>query len=126
MNTDTKLTDTDNFHVDVRVVMEAGEIDFCARPVRVWGWNYRTLQGHLEMGQMDNPLIRVGFALFGRRMQKKFARRALARMHALVLDQVGGRRDQPTGDLPEPTLESVVVERAASDIRLNQAFHRHR
>ena len=23
------------------------------RQVRVWGWNYRTLQGHLEMGQMD-------------------------------------------------------------------------
>ena len=23
------------------------------RPVRIWGWSYRTLQGHLEMGQMD-------------------------------------------------------------------------
>ena len=24
--------------------------------VRVWGWSYRTLQGHLEMGQMDYAL----------------------------------------------------------------------
>ncbi|HEY5318299.1 MAG TPA: DUF1990 family protein, partial [Solirubrobacteraceae bacterium] len=23
------------------------------RQARVWGWNYRTLQGHFEMGQMD-------------------------------------------------------------------------
>jgi uncharacterized protein (UPF0548 family) len=76
------------------------------RPVRVWGWSYRTLRGHLEMGQMDyevlkwlddgsvefrihvvsrparipNPLVRLGFRLFGRREQVRFARRALARM----------------------------------------------
>jgi uncharacterized protein (UPF0548 family) len=141
------------FHLGVRV---GGVVDAVktveGRPVQVWGWNYRTLQGHLEMGQMDyqawkwcdtgtvefrihvvsraaripNPLIRLGFALFGRRMQKKFARRALARMHALVLDEVGGRRERPTGELPEPTLQSVVVERAAADTRHNQAFGRHR
>jgi uncharacterized protein (UPF0548 family) len=76
------------------------------RPVRVWGWSYRTLKGHLETGQMDyevwkwlddgavefrihvvsraaripNPLIRLGFRLFGRREQVRFARRALERM----------------------------------------------
>jgi len=80
------------------------------RPVWVWGWSYRTLQGHLEMGQMDysiwkwlddgsvefrihvvsrparirNPLIRVGFRLFGRAQQIRFARRACERM-ALAL-----------------------------------------
>ncbi len=80
------------------------------RRVRVWGWNYRTLQGHLEMGQMDyevwkwlddgtvefrihavskaahiaNPLIRAGFLLFGRRMQVTFARHACRRMEALT------------------------------------------
>jgi uncharacterized protein (UPF0548 family) len=81
-----------------------------ARPVQVWGWSYRTLQGHLEMGQMDysiwkwvddgsvefrihvvsrparirNPLIRVGFRLFGRAQQIRFAKRACERM-ALAL-----------------------------------------
>ncbi len=79
------------------------EVD--GRPVRLWGWNYRTLQGHLEMGQMDyeiwkwldtgtvefrihafsraaeipNPVVRFGFRVFGRHMQRKFARRALTR-----------------------------------------------
>ena len=68
------------------------------RPVRVWGWAYRTLRGHLERGQMSyevrkwrdsgavefriaavshrarvrNPLVRLGFGLLGRREQLKF------------------------------------------------------
>ena len=80
------------------------------REVRLWGWNYATLQGHLEMGQMDyevwkwldtgavefrihvvsrpsrigSPLIRLGFFLFGRREQKRCARRACERMACLV------------------------------------------
>jgi uncharacterized protein (UPF0548 family) len=82
------------------------EREEAGRPVRVWGWSYRTLQGHLEMGQMDyelwkwlddgavefrihvvsraaripNPIVRLGFRLFGRREQVRFARHALARM----------------------------------------------
>jgi hypothetical protein len=122
------------FHFGVRVGGVTDTVKTVeGRPVRVWGWNYRTLQGHLEMGQMDyqawkwldtgtvefrihvvsraaripNPLIRLGFALFGRRMQKKFARRALARMHSLVLDAVGGGQDRCTGNPPERRLGSV-------------------
>lgn len=86
------------------------------RRVRVWGWSYRTLQGHLEMGQMDyevwkwldsgdvefrihvvsraaripNPVIRLGFRLFGRRAQTKFARRACQRMAKLTAERVSG------------------------------------
>ena len=88
-----------DFRLGVRVggvVDEAREED--GRPVRVWGWYYRTLRGHLERGQMSyevwkwldtgevefriaavshrapvrNPLVRVGFALLGRREQLKF------------------------------------------------------
>lgn len=84
------------------------------RPARRWGWNYRTLRGHLEMGQMDysvlkwmdtgevefridafskaahipNPVVRLGFALFGRAMQRRFARTALRRMQHLVRDEL--------------------------------------
>ena len=86
------------------------------RSVRLWGWSYRTLQGHLEMGQMDyelwkwldsgevefrihvvsraaqisNPVIRLGFRIFGRRQQVRFARRACERM-ALALSAAGPR-----------------------------------
>lgn len=82
---------------------------------RVWGWSYRTLQGHLEKGQMNfevlkwldsgavkfrihsysktahitSPIVRLGFALFGRSMQKKFARLALSRMQELTNAVVG-------------------------------------
>jgi uncharacterized protein (UPF0548 family) len=90
------------------VIDETRDVD--GRQVRVWGWNYATLQGHLEMGQMDyevwkwldtgavefrihvvsrasrigNPLIRLGFRLFGRREQVRFAKRACERMACLV------------------------------------------
>jgi uncharacterized protein (UPF0548 family) len=82
------------------------------REARIWGWSYRTLQDHLEMGQMDyqvwkwadsgevefrihvvsrpasipNPIVRLGFRLFGRREQVRFARRACQRMAFLLAD----------------------------------------
>jgi uncharacterized protein (UPF0548 family) len=92
------------------------------RSVRVWGWSYRTLQGHLEMGEMDyevrkwldsgevefrihvvsrparipNPVIRLGFRIFGRSQQVKFARRACERMACLL----EGRPVQPASVAP--------------------------
>ena len=80
------------------------------RPVRVWGWSYGTLAGHVERGQMDwtvwkwlddgavefrihvvsrraavrNPIVLLGFRVVGRRRQVRFARRACSRMRELV------------------------------------------
>jgi uncharacterized protein (UPF0548 family) len=80
------------------------------REVRVWGWRYATLQGHLERGEMGyevwkwldsgavefhvhvvsrpgripNPLVRIGFRLFARRLQVRFAKRSCERMATLV------------------------------------------
>jgi uncharacterized protein (UPF0548 family) len=80
------------------------------RVARVWGWSYQTLQGHLEMGQMDwqvwkwldtgdvefrinayskrsrdrGPLVRLGFRLFGRREQLAFLHMTLTRMRRLT------------------------------------------
>ena len=91
--------------------------DVDGRPVRVWGWNYQTLQGHLEMGQMDfevwkwlgsgdvefrihafsrpgsirNPLVRLGFRLVGRREQIRFARHACDRIERLAKAELAGR-----------------------------------
>ncbi|MBU6123171.1 DUF1990 domain-containing protein [Hymenobacter siberiensis] len=79
-------------------------------PERVWGYGYRTLEGHFERGQIDftihknlptgavqfrihavsqsgqirNPFYWVGFKLFGRILQRKFARESLRRMRELV------------------------------------------
>jgi uncharacterized protein (UPF0548 family) len=104
------------FHLGVRVgglVDEELAVD--GRPLRRWGWSYRTLQGHLEMGQMGyevrkwldrgevdfrihavsrparipNPVVRLGFRLFGRRVQRRFARHACQRMARLVAAEAG-------------------------------------
>ena len=43
-----------SIHVGVRVVAVYDEVrDRDGRPARVFGWAYRTLQGHVEAGQMD-------------------------------------------------------------------------
>jgi uncharacterized protein (UPF0548 family) len=86
------------------------EREFEGRRARVWGWGYRTLQGHLESGQMDysvwkwldtgevefhihavsrrarvrNPITQLGFRIFGRREQVDFARYAAQRMGELT------------------------------------------
>ncbi len=107
------------------------------RSVRVWGWNYRTLQGHLERGQMDwevwkwlhdgrvefrvhavsrparigNPIVRVGFHLLRGRERCAFLESTKQRMRAfteLALER------EPAGD---------TVRRAAADLtaRLGRA-----
>jgi uncharacterized protein (UPF0548 family) len=99
------------FHFGVRVGgLVDEELVTDGRRLRRWGWNYRTLQGHLEMGQIDyqvrkwldsgevefrihavsrpahipNPVIRFGFQVFGRRVQRRFARHACQRMARLT------------------------------------------
>jgi len=106
------------------------------RQVRVWGWNYRTLQGHLEMGQMDyevwkwldsgqvefrisafsrrartgNPVVRLGFRMFGRHEQVKFARHACARMAALV---EAALRNERADEVPRAA-DTVAVRHASN------------
>lgn len=78
--------------------------------VRVWGWNYRTLEGHVEMGQMDwevwkwpnsgtvefrvhavsrrapirNPIVRLGFRLLRERERNAFLQSTKRRMRAFT------------------------------------------
>jgi uncharacterized protein (UPF0548 family) len=87
---------------------EGRELD--GRAGRVFGWNYRTLEGHVEKGQMDwqvwkfpesgevlfrihsfsrpagggNLLVRIGFRLVGRREQLRFLRLTAERMARLT------------------------------------------
>jgi hypothetical protein len=83
-------------------------------PEQVWGYNYRTLEGHFEKGQIDftvhknlrtgrvkfqvkaysrpdrirNIFYRIGFKLFGRFLQRKFARESMRRMREQVTAQL--------------------------------------
>ncbi len=84
----------------------------------VWGWNYRTLEGHVEMGQMDwevwkwpengavefrvhavsrpapilNPVVRLGFHLLRNSERETFLQSTKARMRRfteLALEDAG-------------------------------------
>jgi uncharacterized protein (UPF0548 family) len=102
-------------------VRAGGSFDGCrtesGRRARVWGWNYRTLAGHFEQGQIDyevwkwldtgevefrinavsrranaeHPLINIGFLLFGRNRQIAFARTACERMAELTRAELSAR-----------------------------------
>ena len=103
-------------HVGVRVGdVYDEERDLSGRRGRVFGWNYRTLEGHVERGQMDwqvwkfpdtgevlfrirscsrpaggaNLLVRIGFRLVGRREQLRFLKLTAERMARLTEEQTG-------------------------------------
>ena len=105
------------FHAGVRVgeVYEDDRFE-AGRRARVFGWNYRTLAGHFEQGQMayevwkwtdtgevefhihaasrvaqsGNPILRLGFRLIGRPQQLLFYRNACTRMAELVEARLRG------------------------------------
>jgi uncharacterized protein (UPF0548 family) len=80
------------------------------RRTRIWGWNYRTLEGHVEMGQMDwevwkwlddgrvefrvhavsraaripNPIVRLGFHLLRGRERRAFLESTKRRMRTFT------------------------------------------
>ncbi|MFN8531625.1 MAG: DUF1990 family protein [Anaerolineae bacterium] len=98
---------------------------------RVWGYGYRTLEGHFEMGEITfqvwkrlatgevefrvhaysktarirNPFYRLGFRIFGRSLQRRFARTAMQRMQQLVI-----ARTAPTTDLPKEAVPDAQTE----------------
>ncbi|RYY07786.1 MAG: DUF1990 family protein, partial [Cytophagaceae bacterium] len=111
------------FWFGVRV---SGVIDEAARPTpagpeRVWGYGYRTLQGHFERGEIQftlhknlatgavqfrihavsqtgrirNPFYWLGFKLFGRYLQRKFSRDSLVRMRRLVAEALAQNQTKP-------------------------------
>ena len=103
------------FWFGVRVGDEIDEtVETDDGPARDWGYSYATLPGHFERGEITfrvrkyaatghvefridavsrtdriaNPFYRIGFAIFGRRLQVRFAETALARMQALTAEAV--------------------------------------
>lgn len=111
------------FLMGVRVAAVIDEVRSSdSGPVRVWGWSYRTLDGHLEEGQMGfevrksletgavcfriaafsrraeirNPVVRIGWLIFGRHMQARFMRNAMSRMRTFVVAELERRQASGT------------------------------
>ena len=108
---------------------------------RVWGYRYATLEGHFERGQIEflivknlqtgsvqfridafsktglirNPIYRLGFGLFGRHLQRRFARQSMLRMqtlvaHALKNGQVAGSTPQISSAQNNPEAQDKLEE----------------
>jgi hypothetical protein len=102
------------------------------RQARVWAWNYRTLEDHFEAGQIDyevwkwldsgevefrveafsrparidQPVVRLGFRLFGRGTQVRFAHSACDRMVSLTHAAILGDGDIA---VPTPVAPDLVI-----------------
>lgn len=121
------------FRVGVRVGGVSDEtrtVD--GREVRVYRWNYRTLRGHFEMGQMNyelwkwldngevefrvhgvwrpggtrNPFLIIGFRLFGPSQRERFYASACRRMVEMTCARLARR---PRDPLPR-VAETVTVK----------------
>lgn len=109
---------------------------------QVWGFNYRTLKGHLERGQMEftvikwlatgqvafrihafsqagdipNPIIRLGFRLFGRRVQLRFIQNSMERMRRLVADELGRAPHEGEREQGPPVIPAGADSQAAAKV----------
>jgi Domain of unknown function (DUF1990) len=124
-------------------------------PARVWTWSYRTLEGHFEMGQidyevrkwldsgevefrihavsraakLDEMVVRIGFAIFGRRKQVEFAHSACARIAELTSAVLSGDLVLETAPPADKRLDirplpdkQTAIEKAA--LRVRRVYHR--
>lgn len=88
------------------------------RPVRVWGWPYQTLEGHVEQGEMCwmvwkwldsgevdfrihsymrnaenvNPILNLGFKAVGQRERRRYLGNACRRMKSLTEEALRGEK----------------------------------
>lgn len=107
---------------------------------QVWGYNYRTLEGHFERGQIDftvhknlttgrvrfhihafsqtgrirNPFYWLGFRLFGRMLQRKFSRESMRRLQEQVRQMLRQGWQAPAPQ-DAPPVQAVSAEPGAQE-----------
>ena len=128
------------FLLGVRITAQHDEVRTGPHgPERVIGWSYQTLRGHLEQGRLTyelakeletgrvefrilaysrrapirNPVLRLGFRLFGRHTQLRFYRQALARLRTLL---------QAPPSPPQPGPDGLVRAPSGVEARRFEAF----
>jgi uncharacterized protein (UPF0548 family) len=114
------------------------------QPVRIWGWSYRTLEGHVEQGQMDwevwkwtgtgevefrvhsisrpapisNPLIRAGFRVLRGHERDAFLRSTQRRM--LEFTRIAREQDDPSARIREAAQELTARPSAGDDAAIDE------
>ncbi len=136
-------------HVGVRVVHVYDEVrERDGRQARVFGWAYRTLQGHVERGQMDwqvwkwtdsgevqfrvhavsrpapvaNPVIRIGFWLLRNHERAVFLNSTDTRMRSLT--ELGLRREH-VGDAVREASPDLTARRLPADDPAHEQLARY-
>ncbi len=136
-------------HVGVRVVSVYDEVRTRGgRDARVFGWAYRTLRGHVEMGQMDwqvwkwrdtgevqfrvhavsrpapvpNPIIRLGFWLLREHERAVFLGSTETRMRSLTELALHG--DDPAAAVRAASPQ-LTARRLSSDHPAHEELARH-
>ncbi|HEX3691010.1 MAG TPA: DUF1990 family protein [Solirubrobacteraceae bacterium] len=136
-------------HVGVRVVHVYDEVRRCdGRDARVSGWAYRTLRGHVEMGQMDwqvwkwldtgevqfrvhavsrparigNPVIRIGFWLLRGHERAAFLGSTETRMRSLT--EAALERGE-FGDAVRDASPQLTARRLPADDPAHERLARH-
>ncbi len=116
--------------------------------VHVFGWNYRTLEGHVERGQMDwevwkwpdtgevafhvhavsrpasiaNPIIRIGFWLLRNHERAVFLNSTDTRMQSLT--ELALRRER-VGDAVREASPDLTARRLSADDPAHEQLARH-
>lgn len=129
----TFLIFTFQFGVKVHDVIDEQRQDDEQGTAQVWGYSYTTTQQHFEMGEItftiwkfvetgqvqfriesysrtgviDNLIYRLGFALFGRRLQQHFAHTSLNRMQELVINRLADSENDIEMETPNRDERSV-------------------
>jgi uncharacterized protein (UPF0548 family) len=139
------------FYCGVRVDGVTDEVrDVAGRDARVWGWSYVTLEGHVEQGRryfevwkwpdtgavefrtwaysrsaLRNPVLRLGFFVFGRHRQAEFGRSACERMGDLVqagLSGFPGAAPGEDGGVDAVRLTAIYLDDHAALLRAAEAL----
>ena len=124
--------------------------ELSGKHARVWGWNYRTLEGHVEIGQMDwevwkwlddgrvefrvhaisrparipNPIVRLGFHLLRDREREAFLNSTKRRMRTfteLALDD-----EDPVRTVREAAAAVTARRARGADVAHEAVAHRIR
>lgn len=111
-------------------------------PARVWGFNYRTLEGHFEQGEIHfevwkgldsgrvrfrihaysrtgrirNPFYWLGFKFFGRYLQVRFAEKALERVNQYVVEGLAARQAAVPAKPRDTVRVQTVTDEAAAQL----------
>jgi len=131
------------FGVKIGAVVDEKRTDEKRGEAQVWGYSYRTLEGHFEMGEItfeiwkylasgavefrihayskrtliQNPFYRIGFSLFGRSLQLRFARSAMDRMQKIVISRLTNTKDETEKTEVQTTSEEPAAQEKIKEVK---------